>query len=71
MASKKDKEKIDSMPLVDSTSLPVFTSPPIYIGLPFSQHLFSIKKNHSHIQSPGQLALSYFPPDFHWILEHP
>jgi hypothetical protein len=55
MASKKDKEKIDSMPLVlkpESTpSLPVISDPPIYISLPFSQHLFAIEKNHSHINS--------------------
>jgi hypothetical protein len=81
MASKKDKEKIDSIPLVlkpESTPftpsppfLPIFIDPPIYISLPSSQHLFYIEKNHSHIKSPKQLILSYFPPDFHWIPEHP
>jgi hypothetical protein len=81
MANKNDKEKIDSMPLVlkpESTpftpsflSLPIFIDPSIYISLPFSQHLFYIEKNHSHIKSPKQLILSYFPPDFHWIPEHP
>jgi hypothetical protein len=52
-------------------SLPIFTDPPIYISLPSSQNLFYIEKNHSHIKSPKQLILSYFPPNFHWIPEHP
>jgi hypothetical protein len=72
MASKKDKEKIESQALVSKpestsslSSLPIFIDPPIYISLPFSQHLFYIEKNHSHIKSPKQLILSYFPPDFH------
>jgi hypothetical protein len=75
MACKKDKGKIDSKALVlkpESTLFLLVTSdPPIYISLPSSQHLFSIEKNHSHIKSPGQLALSYFSPNFHWIPKHP
>jgi hypothetical protein len=78
MASKKHKEKIESQPLVSKpestsslSSLPIFIDPPIYISLPFSQHLFYMEKNHSHIKSPKQLILSYFPPDFRWIPEHP
>jgi hypothetical protein len=81
MTSKKDMEKIDySLYLVsklESTSfLPVTYTPhihisPVYIRLPSVQSLFSIEKNHSHIKSPNELALSYFPPDFHWIPEYP
>jgi hypothetical protein len=72
MASKKDKGKIDSKALVlKPESTPSLPDPPIYISLPSSQYLFSIEKNHSHITSPRQLALSYFPPNFYWIPEHP
>jgi hypothetical protein len=81
MANKKDKEKIDySLHLVSkpepTSSLPITYAPPIYIPpiyirLPSFQYLFSIEKNHSYIKSPSELALSYFPPDFHWIPEHP
>ena len=52
-------------------SPPVISNPPIYVSLPFFQHLFSIEKNHYHIQFLGQLAFSYFPRDFHWIPKHP
>jgi hypothetical protein len=32
---------------------------------------FPFKMNRSHIKFSGQLALSNFPPNFHWIPEHP
>jgi hypothetical protein len=78
MASKKDKGKgkIDySMNPVPTPSNPIsyvppIQIPPIYIRLPSIQYLFSIEKNHTHTKSPNELALSYFPPDFHWISEN-
>jgi hypothetical protein len=75
MASKKDKEKIDVLYVESSSSMvsyvPPIHLPPIYIPLLTVQYLFSIEKNHYHNKSPKELALSYFPPDFHWIPEHP
>jgi hypothetical protein len=43
--------------------------PSAYMILPFSQHLFSIEINRSSAKSAGELAFSYFPPNFHWIPE--
>ena len=34
------------------------------------QNLFSIEPNKASITNPFRLATSYFPPQFHWILEH-
>jgi hypothetical protein len=73
MASKKEKGNIDSKALKPESThfFSLIADPYVYIRLPSSQYPFSIEKNHSHIKSSGQLALSYFPPDFHWIPEHP
>jgi hypothetical protein len=38
--------------------------------VPYFEHLFTIEMNRSSIRSPSE-ALSYFPPNFHWIPEHP
>jgi hypothetical protein len=48
-----------------------YDKPSAYVIVPYYQHLFSIEMNRSHIKFPGQLALSYLPPNFHWIPEHP
>jgi hypothetical protein len=48
-----------------------YDKPSAYVVVPYYQHLFSIEMNRSHIKFPGQLALSYFPPNFHWIPKHP
>jgi hypothetical protein len=121
MASKKDKEKIDSKSLVLKLESAIATSPTVssvaltnrflafspgspisysstlaspydsfvdsfqksrfpfikydkpsaYVVVPYYLHLFSVEMNRSHIKFPGQLALSYFPLNFHWIPEHP
>ena len=86
MASKKDKKKIDysdsfcylcsnpeSTPFSPhpASFVPPIHIPPIYICLPTIQYLFSIEKDHSLNKTPNELALSYLPPDFHWISEHP
>jgi hypothetical protein len=42
-----------------------------YIRLPYFQHLFFIEIGMAPIKDPSQLALSYFPPRFHWVPEHP
>jgi hypothetical protein len=39
--------------------------------VPYFQHLFTIEMNRSSIKFHNELALSYFPPNFHWIPEHP
>jgi hypothetical protein len=78
MASKKDKEKIDMLYVASSTKssssivpyVPPIILPPIYVPLLTVQHLFSIEKNHSQDISPRELALSYFPPNFHWVPEN-
>jgi hypothetical protein len=52
--------------------VPPIILPPIYVPLLIIQYLFSIEKNHSQDKSdksPRELALSYFPPNFHWILK--
>ena len=41
-----------------------------YIKKPYFQNLFSIEHNKASITNPLTLATSYFPPKFHWILEH-
>jgi hypothetical protein len=78
MASKKNKEKIDMLYVASTTEsssiipyVPLIILPPIYVPLLTIQYLFSIEKNHYQDKSPRELALSYFPPDFHWILEDP
>ena len=48
-----------------------YKKPSTYMVVPFSQHLFTIELNRSSAKSAGELALSYFPPNFHWIPEHP
>ena len=48
-----------------------FKKPSGYVLLPFSQHLFSIKPEHSNVKFASNLALFYFPNGFHWIHEHP
>ena len=58
-----DASKKSRVPRID------FKKPLAYLILPFSQHLFSIEFNRSSTQSAGELALSYFPPGFHWIPE--
>jgi hypothetical protein len=60
-----DASKKSRVPSID------FKKPSAYMVLPFSQHLFSIEMNRSSAKSAGELATSYFPPCFHWILEHP
>jgi hypothetical protein len=42
-----------------------------YMAVPYFQHLFTIEMNCTSIKSPNELALSYFPRNFHWIPEHP
>ena len=42
-----------------------FKKPSGYILLPFSQHLFSIKPEHSNVKFASNLAFSYFPNGFH------
>ncbi|XP_059441423.1 uncharacterized protein LOC132173823 isoform X2 [Corylus avellana] len=43
-----------------------------YMALPYSQNLFFVELNRvSSSLSPGDIAVSYFPPNFHWIPEHP
>jgi hypothetical protein len=41
------------------------------MAFPYFQHLFTIEMNRSHVKSPDELALSYFPPNIHWIPKHP
>ena len=48
-----------------------YDQPSTYVVVPYFQHLFSIEMNCAFVKFPGQLALIYFPPNFHWILEHP
>ena len=62
-------------PFVDSSQKPrtpfiKYDKPSTYGVVPYFQHLFSIEMNCAHIKFLGQLALSYFPPNFHWIPEH-
>jgi hypothetical protein len=45
--------------------------PSAYIRLPFFQHLFFVEIGMAPIKDPSQLAITYFPPRFHWIPEHP
>jgi hypothetical protein len=47
-----------------------YKKPSAYMPVPYFEHLFSIELNRSSIKSPNELALSYFPPNFHWIPEH-
>jgi hypothetical protein len=75
----KPKSTLDVLYVVSKTDssssmvsyVPPIQLPPIYIPLLTVQYLFSIEKNHSHNKSPKELALSYFPLDFHWIPDHP
>jgi hypothetical protein len=48
-----------------------YDKPFAYVVVPYFQHLFSIEINCAHIKFPGQLALSYFSPNFHWFPEYP
>ena len=41
-----------------------------YVKKQSVQNLFSIEPNRAPITDPFPLATSYFPPQFHWILEH-
>ena len=58
-----DASKKSRVPGID------FKKPSAYLTFPLSQHLFSIELNRSPTLSAGELALSYFPPGFHWIPE--
>jgi hypothetical protein len=48
-----------------------YDKPFAYVVVPYFQHLFSIEINCAHIKFLGQLALSYFSPNFHWFPEYP
>jgi hypothetical protein len=48
-----------------------YDKPSTYVVVPYFQHLFSIEMNCAYIKFLGQLALSYLPPNFHWIPENP
>jgi hypothetical protein len=50
---------------------PSFRKTSGYVILPFCQYLFSIELERSNVKSANNLALSYFPREFHWIYEHP
>ena len=41
-----------------------------YVKKRYVQNLFSVEPNRASISNPFRLASSYFPPLFHWILEH-
>ena len=48
-----------------------YKKPSGYMPVPYFEHLFTIEMNRSSIRYPSELVLSYFPPYFHWIPEHP
>ena len=41
-----------------------------YVSKQYRQKMFSIEPNRALIKDPLKLATSYFPRNFHWILEH-
>ena len=70
MASSYDSYALTSVNQLVKTVFPKTSYTSQYVKKQRFQNLFSIETNKASITDPIRLATSYFPPKFHWILEH-